>query len=194
MFTLPNYPPTKWCLAQKELKPNFAKVVKTIYIGTLSMDYCYIKEYCEWVSKMSGKVLFDVYGYNIEEETHHFLKELNCPFVRYFSGGIEYDDIPKLLSSYDVGVILYKALTENFKFNAPNKLFEYMACGLEVWYSEKILGIKPYNKNTYPRILSVKFTNIPTTILLDTKKLDTEPHQPFFAETVYKPYLKKIIP
>ena len=52
--------------------------------------------------------------------------------------------MPALLADYDIGLILYKAHTKNYKYNAPNKLFEYLVCGLKVFYPDVMLGIKPY--------------------------------------------------
>lgn len=47
--------------------------------------------------------------------------------------GINYSDLPGVIRAYDVGVILYNGHIANYVFNAPNKLFEYLACGLDVW-------------------------------------------------------------
>lgn len=192
MMVLPNYPPKSWFKFKKE-DLILQDQIRTVYIGTLSLEYCYIKEYCEWIQAQKGKVIFDIYAYNVEIKTHQFLEGLNSSFINYFSGGVEYNEVPKVLARYDVGVILYKALTDNFKYNAPNKIFEYIACGLEVWYSDKMLGIKPYQKNSLPRIIPVNFEELATDVLLDSTKLTVEPHKPFFAEEIYEPFIKKIL-
>lgn len=190
---LPNYPPKSWLNNKKYMIPDFTGVVKTVYVGSLSLKDTYIKEYCEWVQSQKGKVIFDIYAYNLHNDTIDYLVKLNSKYINFYIEGVEYNQIPKLLANYDVGVILYKALTDNYKFNAPNKLFEYMACGLEVWYSEKMLGIQPYNKQSSPRILSVNFDDIATSILLDANKVPMELYQHFFAESIYEPYIEKLI-
>jgi hypothetical protein len=144
MYMLPNYPPLKW---QKEIALDKvkSKVLKAVYIGSLSIRTTYIKEFCDWVAAQNGTIIFDIYAFNLDTETHEYLTNLKTPYIHYFKEGIEYDAIPRVLSTYDIGLILYRAFSTNYKFNAPNKLFEYLACGLQVWYSEQMLGIKPYN-------------------------------------------------
>ncbi|MCG1036557.1 hypothetical protein [Polaribacter sargassicola] len=192
MLELPNYPAKSWNEKVDKVALN-TEVIKTVYVGSLSLKDTYIQEYCEWVEKQNGKVIFDIYAYNLHQDTIDYLIKLNSKWINFNQKGVEYNEMPKLLPKYNVGVILYKASTDNYKFNAPNKLFEYMACGLEVWYSDKMLGIRDYNKQTSPRILSVNFTDINTTALLNSTKLTTEDHQQFFAEFVYIPYINTLI-
>ena len=142
MQILPNYPPLSW---GKEFQKSKATIpLKTVYIGTLTIKNSYIKEYCNWVLSQQGDVLFDIYGYNYNADTLNYLKTLDSPYINFIEGGVEYNHIPLTLKNYNVGLILYTANDDNYKYNASNKLFEYLACGLQVWYSKKMLGIKPY--------------------------------------------------
>jgi len=191
MRILPNYPPKRWCQYLKQ--QHNLNPIKSVYVGSLSLETMYVKEYCTWVQSQEGKVIFSIYGYNVEKKTHTYLSSLNSDFIQYHPGGIEYSQIPNLLSKYNVGVILYKALIDNFKYNAPNKLFEYISGDLEIWYSNKILGIKPYEKHTFPRILSVDFECIVDKELLGREGLKEIEHAVFIAEDVYMPYIKKLI-
>lgn len=152
LHTLANYPPKKWLeLSKKNAKVPSEGILKTVYIGSLSLRDTYIKEYCEWVIQQNGKVNFDIYAYNLHKDTTAYLHTLNSVYINFYDKGIEYHEIPIVLSNYNVGLILYKAKTDNYKYNAPNKLFEYLSCNLIVWYSDKMLGIKPYNaKNVIP--------------------------------------------
>ena len=59
---------------------------------------------------------------------------------------------------YDIGLILYKATTDNYRYNASNKLFEYLALNLSVMYSDKMLGIKPYEGG---RVQAFDFSQLP---------------------------------
>jgi hypothetical protein len=152
---LPNYPPINW--TRNKLNSTTQKQIKTVYIGTLSLDYSYVKEYCNWVMSKNGDVVLDIYGYNYNKETLDYLNSLDSDYIHFNEAGVEYSEIPKLLENYDVGLILYKALTENFKYNAPNKLFEYLVCNLQVWYSDKMLGVKPYDSS---RVISLDFESM----------------------------------
>ena len=105
-----------------------------------------------------------------------------APRVRYFEQGVEYDRLPEVLANYDVGVILYRCNTTNYKFNASNKLFEYLACGLEVWFPPQMLGVKPYARDdAFPRVMEVDYEKLDTVDLekmRDTQGLPDAPPPP----------------
>ena len=66
-----------------------------------------------------------------------------------------------ILKNYDIGVILYKGHISNYVYNAPNKLFEYLACGLDVWLPKKMTGSLEYvTVATFPKILALDFLNL----------------------------------
>ena len=49
----------------------------------------------------------------------------------------------------------------NYVYNAPNKLFEYLACGLDVWFPDVMTGSVPYvTELTYPKVIAVNFTEL----------------------------------
>lgn len=190
MKVLPNYPPMAWSeFFNADKSTN--QPLKTVYIGSLSLESTYIKEYCEWIISQKGKVLFDIYAFNLHEDTVMYLSHLNSQYIRFYQKGIEYDAIPQLLGHYDIGLILYKALTDNYKFNAPNKLFEYLVCGLQVWYSDKMLGIKPYESS---QVIAVDFENINAfdfTECVNSTKSNKKNTQ-FTAEEALLPLIKQL--
>ena len=150
----PNYPPKDWLRRTSLKKPDGHIVIKTVYVGSLSLKDTFIKEYCDWVLKQKGKVYFHIYAYNLHDDTIAYLKSLNTDYIVFYTKGVEYNKMPTLLADYDIGLILYKAHTKNYKYNAPNKLFEYQACGLKVLYPDVMLGISPYDSSN---VISVNF-------------------------------------
>ena len=70
-----------------------------------------------------------------------------------FRGAISQSDFPLIISQYQIGLVLYKGHIPNYIYNAPNKLFEYLACGLDVWYPICMKGIDHIEE----RILIQKF-------------------------------------
>ena len=95
---------------------------------------------------------------NTDAETEEYLKALTDPRIRFCNGGVDYENLPEVLSKYHVGLILYRGNTRNYIFNAPNKLFEYLICGLDVWYPPTMLGVKPYARDdAWPRVIEVDF-------------------------------------
>jgi hypothetical protein len=65
------------------------------------------------------------------------------------------------MGRYQIGIILHKGDTLNYVHNAPNKLFEYLVCGLDVWFPNEMQGVYPYERNdAFPKVISVDFTRM----------------------------------
>ena len=187
MRAMPNYPPENW---KKKLdKRTSSDQLRTIYIGSLSLKNMYLEAYCNWVISQKGNVLLDIYAYNLDDKTIQYLRGLNSDDIVFKEKGVLYEDIPKLLSQYDVGVILYKAYSENFKFNAPNKLFEYLTCNLQVWYSTELRGIALYKSS---QVIPINFENLSTLNYKDfvNQKINESLH--FTAEQALAPLLTQL--
>lgn len=45
---------------------------------------------------------------------------------------------------YDVGLVLYNGIILNHIYSVPNNVFEYLACGLQVWYSDKLISTRKF--------------------------------------------------
>ncbi|GAB3531530.1 hypothetical protein GCM10027443_13920 [Pontibacter brevis] len=160
LHELPNYPPQKWELNSTK-RDMISKPLKIVYVGSLSLSSTYIKEFCEWVLSKQGDVKFDIYCYNIEKGTKDYINSISNTNIKLYSSGIDYDFIPDVISKYDIGVILYKIYNANVKYSASNKLFEYLSCDLDVWFSDAILGTHPYIvKDAYPKVLNVDFNSL----------------------------------
>jgi len=163
---IPNYPPKSWrTLSMNSSLDTGGKLnnepIKLVYVGSLSFQSTYLKELCNWVLKQGGMVQFDVYAYNIYKDVKSYLQDIDSPWVNYYEQGIEYQEQPKLLRQYDVGLILYKAHNQNYTYNAPNKLFEYLACNLDVWYPNVLQGPKPYISNKiFPKVVPINFEDL----------------------------------
>lgn len=187
---MPNYPPKVWQNLRSKLHDaSPPSVLKMVYVGSISFQSTYIREVCQWVNTLEGKVLIDIYAFNLHRDVLEFLKSLNSPFIRFFDQGIEYNAQPTVLSKYQVGLILYKAHNLNYTYNAPNKLFEYLACGLDVWYPAVLHGPRPYQtSNTYPKVTSVDFENLMAfdwAAAIDRSGCSNQPSV-YYCEEVYK--------
>ena len=187
---VPNYPPQDWLRHTNLIKPDGHTVIKTVYVGSLSLKDTFIKEYCDWVLKQKGKVYFHIYAYNLHDDTILYLKSLNTDYIVFYTKGVEYNKMPALLADYDIGLILYKAHTKNYKYNAPNKLFEYLVCGLKVFYPDVMLGIKPYLTEN---IIPLNFKNM-TSIdaLVPNFKTSVASASDYTAEDAFKELLHEL--
>ena len=178
----PNYPSIKW---SDSTDNKIADPLRVIYVGALSMDTMYTKEFAEWVMLQKGRVIWDVYSNNITAEAKSYLLG-NVKWITLKSG-VNYNELPPILKKYNVGVILYTGHIPNYIYNAPNKLFEYMACGLDVWFPDKLTGSYDYiTHDTYPKVYSFDFTKLDQINL--NKVIDREGLLPkvsnYFSENV----------
>ncbi len=154
----PNYPPLIW--QKKQEKPIPGSAFRFVYVGALSLDTMFTKEFAEWIIGQEGKATWDIYSTNITEDSKKYLASLKGGFIR-FHGGVDYFSLPGVLESYDAGVILYKGHIPNYVYNAPNKLFEYWACDLDVWFPENMKGSMPFvNTKSYPKIIAMNFEHL----------------------------------
>lgn len=195
MRVLPNYPPKSWIKDEVEMK-KIESPVKTVYIGSLSLENTFLEEYCTWVIEQRGKVTFDIYSYNLHETTRHYLNSLNSRFVNFIPGGVEYENIPEVLKNYQVGVILYKPVNENYINNAPNKLFEYLLCGLEVWFPDTMKGCLSYQRSVSPKVIPVDFCNLHIENFLESNRKTasySNNDSVFTAEKALHPLVKELI-
>ncbi len=154
---VPNYPPKSWYQPANDMK---AMPLKIVYAGSLSMDTMYTGSFAKWVVAQNGKVIWHIYAYNISNEAKTYLQSLQTNFIE-LKEGVNYRALPQILTQYQVGVILYMGHIPNYMYNAPNKLFEYLACGLDVWYPDIMTGIHAYDTNkTFPKVMPLNFNNL----------------------------------
>jgi hypothetical protein len=154
---IPNYPPISW---QQEPRQKRNDPVRMIYLGALSMDTMYTREMAEWVLAQKGKVIWEIFAYKPETNARDFIGGLNCEWVK-LKLGVDYESLPSLITQYDIGVVLYNGHIPNYVYNAPNKLFEYLAAGLDVWYPDKMTGCFEYDSiDKWPKVLRLNFDQL----------------------------------
>jgi hypothetical protein len=197
LYVLPNYPPASWRVAGRERKftTGSAKIeIKIIYVGAISLDTMYTKELAQWVVQQNGKVIWDIYSDNFSPEARTFLESFDKNLIR-FRKGVDYDTLPGILPAYDIGVILYNGHIPNYIYNAPNKLFEYMACGLDIWFPDVMLGCYPFiTAGTYPKTIAVDFSHLSDLdfpVALDHTGLRYNPSA-YYADDVLPELLQKM--
>jgi len=194
VHVMPNYPPSSWGLPNRAWKET-GKPLRCLYLGSLSREDTFIEPLVAWIQSAPHDVFLDIYAYNVPAETAAWLAGLKSDRIRFFSAGIDYEKLPEILPDYQVGLILYRGNTRNFIWNAPNKLFEYLACGLDVWYPPVMSGIHPFrSEDTSPRVLEVDFEEmdrIPFEKLSQRGNLG-ERNVPYDAETAVADLLSHI--
>jgi hypothetical protein len=125
------------------------------------MEGTYLRHLSEWVQEKTEEFLLDIYSYNYTKDVETYFNNLQAPNIRFFPLGINYQNIPEVIGTYHVGLIIYASDYVNTVHCAPNKLFEYLACGLDVWFPEEMLGIYPYEQSdVYPKVVKVDFKKL----------------------------------
>jgi hypothetical protein len=191
-YIVPNYTPSDWVLD----KPRpIHDPLRIVYIGSLGMDSMYVREFAGWVLAQRGRVTWDIYALHVSDEVRSYLASLDTGLIR-FKGSCSYYDLPAILADYDVGVVLYKGIVPNHVYAVSNKVLEYTACGLDVWYAREMLGTEPYitPDDVFPRIIPVDFTAMER--FDAARELDrTNRHyrrSPYLCEEALAPMIKKI--
>lgn len=187
---LPNYPPQKWL---RKSKSHTNDVVKCVYVGSLSLKDTYVLEFCQWISRQQGTVQFDIYSFNFHPETLETVNSLHSPYIHFHSEGVKYSEIPYLLDRYDVGVLLYKAHTMNVKYCETNKFYEYLVCGLDVWYPKEMTLLHEMNKSVFaPQIVEMDVTQgVFPNLGLSPRQVDNSSYDRF-CEKVYESFWTNI--
>lgn len=188
---MPNYPPSAWLESNMESAENQASKTRLLHIGSLSKRGLYLEELLNSLGNHPN--------FNIDFYSHKFTAEVKDLITSYDNcqvcGSIAYHDIPSLRGKYDVGLVLYNGSSLNFTYNAPNKIFEYLALGLDVWCSDKLITAKDYERlDCYPKIILLDYEQLDhfdVEKALDKTGLPYVP-SPYVCEPVYEKFLDKI--
>ncbi|NDK54520.1 glycosyltransferase family protein [Pontibacter fetidus] len=186
---LPNYPPRSWIKNKTNLNAKVSsKPLKLVYVGALCTETMYTKELCNWVTQQYGNVTLDFWSQNISNQAEAYFKSNTSNWIN-LRGGINYHQLPAILSDYDIGVILYKGHIPNYVYNAPNKLFEYLVCGLDVIFPVELKGSYPFIwELSRPRVLKINFKelkDVNADYLISKRSIIEEREIKFIAEEVY---------
>lgn len=192
VHSMPNYPPESWKDAGNK-KFSTDTRIKFVYVGALSLETMYVEEFALYIKANSDRYFWDIYSDNCSADVIQFITDLNVPSIS-FKGGVQYDALPGILPAYDIGIILYKGHIPNYIYNAPNKLFEYLACGLDTWFPKEMVGSTPYiRSNTRPEVRAVDFKHLPHPLLVIGAEENFHNKFDFFAETSLKPLIQKLL-
>lgn len=164
MLVFPNYPPASWyenAVKNKSLKINSSHI-KLVHVGALSLDTTYLLEMVDWVISKNGVYHLDFYLSNIDQKTVNYLDNIvaTYEFIKIYPT-VKYYELPDILKNYDIGLVLYKGCIPNYVYNVPNKVLEYLACGLDVWYSDKLKSTKIFvEANGIDRCYELNFLDL----------------------------------
>ena len=135
----PNMPPKSWWIQFGQFKKtNTDGKIRLVHVGAADHKTMYIKEVLEWAKENSKKIELTFISQQLEKETKQLILNY-CSSSISILNPIDYYDLPEELIKYDIGLVLYNGYIPNHIYSVPNKVYEYLACGLQVWYSKDLL-------------------------------------------------------
>ncbi len=152
----PNYPSNNWVETAKNRKTESSEIVKFVHVGSLGIETTFISEFVEWIQTQNGRATLTVVSQNLEQAVRDLIDK--NPWVTLI-GNVPYRELPYINCVANIGVVLYKGHIPNFVYNVPNKVNEYLACGLNVWYSNVLISTHKFSAENpkYP-LYSVDFS------------------------------------
>lgn len=159
---LPNYPPTDWAARSQQIRANRQITTDTrmVYVGALGLDTTYIKEIAAWIEEQKGTYTLDIYSSNIDKAVLDFLYNLKPSYISIHKA-TPYFELPELLATYHIGLVLYKGHIPNYVYNVPNKVYEYLACGLQVLCSHDLKSTSNFkDKYSIQKISIIDFNDL----------------------------------
>ena len=143
----PNMPPKSlWNQYGQLKKTNTDGKIRLVHVGAADHKTMYIKEVLDWAKENSKKIELTFISHQLKKETKQLILNYCCSSINILNP-IDYYELPKELIKYDIGLVLYKGHIPNYIYNVPNKVYEYLACGLQVWYSKDLLTTDKLNYN-----------------------------------------------
>jgi hypothetical protein len=183
---LPNYPPKGW----KNLPHKHIEYpLRVVYVGALSNETMYVREFADWVKAQNGLVIWHIYSSNADQATIDLIQSYEDSIIQ-LKEAVNYYQLPEVLLKYQLGVILYRGHIPNYVYNAPNKLFEYLTCGLDVCFPSVMSGCYPYvERSSAPLVFPVDFDqleNFKLDAVFEGRTVNSSRDVRFYAENIYQ--------
>jgi glycosyltransferase involved in cell wall biosynthesis len=146
MIVAPNIPPSQWYeFSQVNKKEKTVGITRLVHVGALSLETMYVEKMVEWVIAQKGLFTLDFYTDNITDGARKYIEGLQSNLIQ-INDSINYFELSKVLIHYDIGLTLYNGHIPNHVYSVPNKVLEYLACGLGVWYPNELISTQKFVK------------------------------------------------
>jgi len=162
----PNMPPKSWWNKCGQFKkPSTDGKIRLVHVGACDYKTMYVKELLDWVQSNQDTLELTFISQQLDAETKALILSYNCPTI-FLKAPVNYYDLSQELIKYDVGLVLYKGHNPNYIFNVPNKVHEYLACGLKVLVDNKLTTTVQLKNE---KILSLELANMKELNVQDIK-------------------------
>lgn len=171
VFVFPNLPPKSWWKDFGQYKkPSDSSKIKLVYVGVLDAETMYLEEVLEWVRQHSNELELTLFSQDISLSAKKLISKFHSENI-FLKSALEYNLLPKELIKHDIGLVLYKGHILNYIYNVPNKVFEYLDCGLKVLADEVNKSLVQLENNN---VYQVSFQNLNQ---VNLKKFNQSYHQ-----------------
>ena len=141
----PNMPPRSWWIDfGQHKKPWEGGIIKLVFIGVLDAETMYLEEILNWVKNNQSNLELTLISHQYNKRTEEIIQKNKSQNI-FFKKAIDYYNLPNELVNYDVGLVLYKGHIPNYVYNVPNKVFEYLNCGLNVIADNSLKSLEEEN-------------------------------------------------
>jgi hypothetical protein len=162
----PNLPPKSWWNKFGQFKkPSTDGKIRLVHVGACDNKTMYVKEVLDWVQSNQDSLELTFISQQLEAETKALILSYNCPTI-CIKAPVNYYELPQELMKYDVGLVLYKGHIPNYVFNVPNKVHEYLACGLKVLVDDQLTTTVQLKNE---KVLSLELSKLKEQIVQEIK-------------------------
>jgi hypothetical protein len=136
----PNMPPKSWWSKYGQFKNKISYTkIKLVYLGACDNQTMYVKEVLDWVAANPQQLELTIISQQLDNQTKDLIATYGITAIKVIEP-IDYYELPKELVKYDIGLVLYKGHMPNIVYSVPNKVYEYLSCGLQVIVDQKLIS------------------------------------------------------
>jgi hypothetical protein len=157
VLVFPYFPPYYWWENYGIYKKKYESgCLKLLYIGSLDSETMYLEQILSLVKSHPFEVSLTLFCPSISATTKNILELYKSSNIS-LNEVLDYDILPSVLIQFDVGLVLYKGHIPNYVFNVPNKVYEYLSCGLHILVDRSLITS---TKLGFQQVLSVNFMSL----------------------------------
>jgi hypothetical protein len=162
VFVFPNMPPKKWWKAFGQTKKLWdGGKIKLVYVGVLDTETMYLKEVLQWVRNQPNELELTLISQDVSLSARKLISNFESENI-VLKTAIDYTILPQELVNHDIGLVMYKGHIPNYVYNVPNKVYEYLFCGLMVIGDRCLISTEKLN---YNQILLLSLSSIENTFV-----------------------------
>jgi glycosyltransferase involved in cell wall biosynthesis len=157
VFVFPNMPPKSWWTELgHHKKPWEGGKIKLVYVGVLDSETMYLEEVLRFVNHHADELELTLFSQDVSLGARKLISKFQSVNI-CLKSALEYSTLPQELRKYDIGLVLYKGHIPNYVYNVPNKVFEYLYCGVKVLSDNCLLSLAKLNSTN---IILTEFKDI----------------------------------